>query len=104
MKGHVESIPWVYRASVRRQWPRDLHICFEEQELVSKWGEDAWLNHLGELVRLDSAYSSAALPELRGPEGTHAHVLARYQDFSELLRPVSMRIAGVTLKLPAAIR
>ena len=97
VKEHVESIPWVYRASVRRQWPRDLHIRFEEQELVSKWGEDAWLNHSGELVRLDSAYPSAALPELRGPEGTHAHVLARYQDFSELLRPGSMRIAGVTL-------
>ena len=48
-------------------------------------------------MRLDSAYPSAALPELRGPEGTHAHVLARYQDFSELLQPVSMRIVGLTL-------
>jgi cell division protein FtsQ len=97
MKEHVESIPWVYRASVRRQWPRDLHIRFEEQELVSKWGKDAWLNRSGELVRLDSAHPSDVLPELRGPEGTHAHVLARYQDFSELLRPVSVRIMGITL-------
>lgn len=97
VKERIESIPWVYRASVRRQWPRDLHIRFEEQELASKWGEDAWLNRSGELVRLDGAYASAALPELRGPEGTHTHVLARYRDFSELLQPASMRIASVTL-------
>ncbi len=97
MREHVESIPWVYRASVRRQWPRDLHIRFEEQELVSKWGEGAWLNHAGELVRLNSAYTAPDLPQLQGPEDTHAHVLARYQDFSKLLQPVTMRIVGVTL-------
>ena len=97
VKKHVESIPWVHRASVRRQWPRDLHIRFEEQELVSKWGEDAWLNHSGGLVRLNAAYIAPDLPQLQGPDGTHAHVLARYQDFSELLTPVSMRILGVTL-------
>ncbi|TDJ64419.1 MAG: FtsQ-type POTRA domain-containing protein [Proteobacteria bacterium] len=97
VKEHVESIPWVYRASVRRQWPRDLHIRFEEQKLVSQWGEGAWLNHAGELVRLNSAYTAPDLPQLQGPEDTHAHVLARYQDFSKLLQPVAMRIVGVTL-------
>ena len=97
VKGHVESIPWVYRASVRRQWPRDLYIRFEEQELVSKWGKDAWLNRSGGLVRLNAVYIASDLPQLQGPEGTHAHVFARYQDFKKLLRPVSMHIAAVTL-------
>ena len=97
VKQRVESVPWVYRVSVRRQWPRDLHIRFEEQELVSKWGKGAWLNHAGELVRLNAAYTAPDLPQLQGPEGTHTHVLARYQDFSKLLQPVAMRIVGVTL-------
>lgn len=97
VKQHVESIPWVYRASVRRQWPRDLHIRFEEQELVAKWGEDVWLNHSGELVRLNAQYVAHDLPQLQGPKGTHVQVLARYQDFSELLKPVALRIVDVTL-------
>lgn len=97
VKEHVESIPWVYRASVRREWPRDLHIRFEEQELVGKWGEDAWLNRSGELVRLNTAHTAPNLPRLQGPEATHAHVFAHYQDFRRLLQPVAIRIVGLTL-------
>ena len=60
-------------------------------------GGNVWLNRSGELVRLNTAHAAPELPQLQGPEGTHAHVLARYQDFRRLLRPVGIRIVGVTL-------
>ncbi|MFQ5936587.1 MAG: cell division protein FtsQ/DivIB, partial [Acidiferrobacterales bacterium] len=50
VKQRLESLPWVYRASVRRRWPRALHIRFSEQQLVARWGEHDWVNHAGELV------------------------------------------------------
>lgn len=93
----VESLPWVYGASVRRRWPRDLHIRFSEQRLVSRWGEDAWLNHSGGLVRLNAAYTSPGLPQLQGPEGTHAQVMARYRHFAKVLAPTGLYPKEVTL-------
>ena len=41
VKQRVQSLPWVYRASVRRAWPRDLHVEFLEQQIVARWGETA---------------------------------------------------------------
>lgn len=97
VKERVEAIPWVYRASVRRQFPRDVHIEFQEQELVATWTRGVWLNVSGELVELDAAYSAPELPKLQGPKGTHAQVFARYQDFSKILQSAAIRLAGVTL-------
>lgn len=95
IKAKVESLPWVYRASVRRKWPRDLHIHFSEQRFVARWGHDGWLNDVGELVKLGDL--SIELPRLSGPEGTHALVLARYQIINDILEPINLQPIAVTL-------
>ena len=54
-------------------------INFSEQQLVARWGEQAWLNEAGELLRLaDTSTADLDLPELNGPQGTHAHVITSY--------------------------
>ncbi len=98
IKARVEALPWIYRASVRRYWPRDLYINFNEQQLVARWGEQAWLNAAGELVRLpDTSTAGLDLPELNGPQGTHAQVLQYYHDFARQLQQSGLHINAVNL-------
>lgn len=97
VKAQVESLPWVYTASVRRRWPHHLHIRFTEQQLIARWGDTAWVNHAGELVRLGAVALSTPLPQLRGPDGTHADVLAHYRRFERALASVGLHAKAVTL-------
>ncbi|MFQ5994004.1 MAG: cell division protein FtsQ/DivIB [Acidiferrobacterales bacterium] len=97
IKTRVETLPWVYRASVRRQWPRDLHIHFTEQELVASWRDNVWLSRTGELVRLRKSVVSSSLPRLRGPEGTHTQVLAQYRDLSSKLNSLGLAVAALEM-------
>jgi cell division protein FtsQ len=97
VKARVESLPWVYRASVRRNWPRDLHIRLTEQRFVARWGDRAWLNQASELVRLRSGAPLERLPRLYGPAGTHTQVLTRYRSFSRALEPVGLKVTAITL-------
>jgi cell division protein FtsQ len=97
VKQTVEAIPWVYRASVRRNWPRDITIRFSEQELVARWGASAWLNRAGQAVVLPAGDASAALPLLQGPQGTQAQVLEHYARFSRILVPLGRQISALQL-------
>src|SRR6266571_400992 len=38
-----ESVPWVRRATVRREWPDQLIVEIEEHEALGTWGEDGRL-------------------------------------------------------------
>lgn len=98
IKARIEASPWIYRASVRRHWPRDLYITFSEQQLVARWGEQAWLNEAGELVRLpDASTAGLDLPELNGPQGTHAQVLHYYHNFARQLQQSGLRVSAINL-------
>ena len=70
VKTRVESLPWVYQASVRRQWPQDVHVRFTEQQLAAHWGDGAFLNQAGDVVRVTMNDPSVGLPQLEGPEGS----------------------------------
>lgn len=96
VKRRVEEIPWVHRVSVRRAFPQDLHVQFAEQRVVARWGEDAWLNASGEVVRVRDVDPSA-LPRLEGPDGTAVQVLAAYGDFRRALDGMGLSVAGASL-------
>lgn len=98
IKARMEELPWIYRASVRRYWPRDLYINFSEQQLVARWGEQAWVNEAGELVRLpDTSTAGLELPELNGPQGTHTQVLQYYREFARQLHSSGLQLSAVSL-------
>jgi len=97
VKGRVEAIPWVHRASVRRQFPNEITIRFSEQELVARWGEDAWVNASGEVARIPGAAVAGDLPRLAGPEGSSAEVLAAFRDFRAALAAGGLTLLGLEL-------
>ncbi|MEK7735404.1 MAG: FtsQ-type POTRA domain-containing protein [Pseudomonadota bacterium] len=85
VKQRVQSLPWVYRASVRRAWPRDLHVEFLEQQIVARWGERDWVNHAGEAVTLPRVTDLPKdMPWLHGPDGTSTEVLSLYQQLAPI--------------------
>jgi len=97
VQARVESLPWVFRASVRRHFPQDLHVRFTEQRLRARWGEDAWLNQAGEAVRIAGAGLPRDLPRLEGPPGTEAAVLERYDGLARILAGAGLDLRRLTL-------
>lgn len=97
VKARVESLPWVYRASVRRQWPQDVHVRFTEQQLAAHWGDGAFLNQAGDVVRVTLNDPAPELPRLEGPEGTGPQVLDHYRKLGQILAVAGLKLERITL-------
>lgn len=97
VKARVESLPWVYKASVRRQWPQDVYVRFTEQQLAAYWGDGAYLNQAGDVVHVKAADLPAEFPRLEGPEGTGAQVLEHYKSLGRILAAAGLKLERITL-------
>ncbi|MEK7717649.1 MAG: FtsQ-type POTRA domain-containing protein, partial [Pseudomonadota bacterium] len=97
VKARVEALPWVYKASVRRQWPQDVYVRFTEQQLAAYWSEGAFLNQAGDVVRVKAGDLPAEFPRLEGPEGTGAQVLEHYKSLGRILAAAGLKLERITL-------
>ncbi len=97
VRAKAQSVAWVYTADVRRHWPNGVHIRFTEQQLVARWGPDAWLNNDGETIDLHGRSGPAGLSVLSGPDGMQTRVLEHYRKLNEQLESAGLRIARLTL-------
>ena len=82
---HLESLPWVYSANVRRRWPNAVIIQIEEQRPIARWGSTGFLNHEGEYFSSEMAERWDGLAKLEGPDGSEARMMRRYQSLDALL-------------------
>lgn len=99
VKSTFEKLPWVRKAEVRRRWPDAIELRIEEHEAVAYWtvsdsGDARLVNAQGEIF---VAASSADMPQLDGPQGSAAWLLARHAEFSQLLQPMGARLVGLAL-------
>ncbi len=88
-----ESVPWVRRATVRREWPDQLIVALEEHEALGTWGEDGrLLSTKGDVftANLAEAEEDHALPEFDGPEGSEKEVLSRYGELRSWFAPLKL--------------
>lgn len=95
-----ETVPWVRRAMVRREWPNQLIVTLEEHKPLGTWGEDGRLISIkGDLftVNLDEAEEDGELPEFGGPSGSEKEVLARFHDMTQWFRPIALTPESVHL-------
>jgi cell division protein FtsQ len=95
-----EAVPWVRRASVRREWPNKLIVSLEEHEPLGTWGEDGRLLSVkGDVfvANLAEAEEDGDLPEFAGPEGSEKEVVARFQEFRDWFAPVNLAPDAVQL-------
>ncbi len=91
----VEAQPWIYRASVRKQWPNTLKIYLVEQQPVAQWNEDLLLNPYGDTF--SATADGLALPRLFGPGGSEKTALEGFNAMQSLLATVGIPIAELSL-------
>jgi cell division protein FtsQ len=96
-----ESVPWVRKATVRREFPNRLRVTLEEHRSSGFWGADSesrMVNSLGEVFEANAGDAEAEeLPRLVGAEGTSSNVLAMYRQLSKVLQPVDATIEQLEL-------
>jgi len=95
-----ESVPWVSKAAVRREWPNILIVKLEEHTPLGTWGEDGrLLSVTGEVftANLAEAEDDGDLAEFFGPDGSEKEVVARFKELREWLAPISLAPDSVRL-------
>ncbi|MBT0585528.1 cell division protein FtsQ/DivIB [Alteromonas oceanisediminis] len=85
----LEAQPWVYRASVRKQWPNKLTVFIVEQQAVAQWNDDLLLNPYGETF---SGGHVERLPRLYGPSGSEKTALQGYNAMQTILTGAALPI------------
>ncbi len=91
IKADLEALPWVYRATIKRQWPQSIEVWIYEQKPLTHWRERSFLNDKGEVFTPNEEIA-LSLPRLYGPLGSHLEVLHRYQKVNEQLKPYRMSV------------
>ncbi|MDB5966664.1 MAG: cell division protein FtsQ [Polaromonas sp.] len=94
-----ESVPWVRKAVVQRQFPDRLKVVLQEHQAIAYWGPEGdsrLVNSFGEVFEANQGeVESEELPQLNGPQGQSALVLEAYQ----MLFPLFDRLDTVLQRL-----
>ncbi|QIR15840.1 cell division protein FtsQ/DivIB [Shewanella aestuarii] len=93
----LENLPWVYKASVRREWPAKFKVTLQEQQAVAHWNGEAWLNVHGEVFNALAKPEVASLPMLSGPDDMAEEVLTNFIQLDELLKINGFQLASLHL-------
>jgi cell division protein FtsQ len=89
----LQSLPWVYEASVRRRWPNALELHVVEQLPIARWGKNGFLNHEGVVFQSTGEQKEwQELPLLRGPQGSSVELTAIYQQVNKILTPYKLLV------------
>lgn len=95
-----ESVPWVRRAMVRREWPNKLMVTLEEHRALGTWGHDGRLLSVqGDVftANLAEAEDDGVLLDFAGPEGSEKEVVARFHQFSHWFAPIALAPQALAL-------
>ena len=91
-----ETVPWVRRAVVRREFPNRLRVTLQEHRAVALWGEDGGsklVNSFGEVFEANVGdVEQDGLPRLGGPDGESALVLALYRALKPMFEPLDLAV------------
>ncbi len=97
-----ESVPWVRRAVVKREWPNRLAVRLEEYRAVAQWGGDDGASRLvsgfGEVFDANLGdVEDDHLPTLQGPEGSAPQLLAMLRRLAPVCERLDAQIETLAL-------
>ncbi len=94
---HLETLPWIETARVRRVWPDRLRIAVTSRSAVARWGGAAALTASGEIFAPPLTELPDPLPLLAGPPGSAEQVLGQYQILAPRLKQIGLRLDMLTM-------
>lgn len=93
VRSAFEAVPWVRKASVRREWPNQLIVALEEHVPLGTWGDDGrLLSTNGDVftANLAEAEEDGELAEFAGPAGSEKEVVARFGELHDWFAPANL--------------
>ena len=93
VRAAFEAVPWVHKATVRREWPNKLIVTVEEHEALGTWGDEGKLVSIkGDVftANLAEAEEDGDLPEFSGPDGSEKEVVACYRDLAKWFKNIGL--------------
>ncbi|WOG26171.1 cell division protein FtsQ/DivIB [Endozoicomonas sp. 8E] len=97
MRRAVLDMPWVRKASLRREWPDTLIVRLEERKPIARWQDDGLIDEDGEVFRPGSLEAFNKLPKLAGMEDRSEDVMQQYLAFSQVIRPLGVAVRELRL-------
>jgi len=96
-----ESVAWVRKAVVRRDFPNRLRVQLEEHKAVALWGADSeskLVNSFGEVFEANAGeVEQDDLPRLAGTDAQSGEVLAMYRALKPMFEPLDLAVDRLTL-------
>jgi len=94
LREELETLPWVYRVALRREWPDRLHVYFEEQTPIARWRKTALLNRYGEIFKpgLDEIQPEG-LPQIVGESGREKVLIDDFIRYDQMLSETGLVLA-----------
>lgn len=90
IRAQVESLAWVNRASIRKEWPDILRVFVVEQQPLAHWNpqsrEQALVNTEAQVFEADTSVLKQPLPSLQGPETAVVETVEQFRSVQQLLQ------------------
>jgi cell division protein FtsQ len=102
VRAAFESVPWVRKASVQREWPNKLRVTLEEHVVLGTWGDHGRLISVkGDVftANLAEAEDDADLVSLSGPDGSEREVLAQYTELKSRFQQIHLSPVAVSYSI-----
>ncbi|MPM35811.1 Cell division protein FtsQ [bioreactor metagenome] len=100
-KQEFESVPWIRKAQVRREFPNGLAVEIEEHQARAFWGAESsptLVNNFGQVFEAEADDDDdSKLPRLVGPEGRSLEMLQMYDQLTPMVKPLESPIDLVAL-------
>ncbi|MGB5446421.1 MAG: cell division protein FtsQ/DivIB [Psychromonas sp.] len=91
----IEDMPWVYSASIRKQWPNTIKIHVVEQSIIAIWNDKMLLNSNGEIIDASLEGAPGKYISLYGANEFAKQVLQTYVELEQLLKVNNFKIAAL---------
>ena len=93
----LEQLPWVHQVVVKRHWPNQIEIVVTEQLPIARWGDEAFVNHEGEVFAPEKVPQLPELPLLSGPEGSQLALMRLYMFMHGQLQPLRLEVRELVM-------
>ncbi|WED21428.1 cell division protein FtsQ/DivIB [Vibrio sp. JC009] len=93
----ITGLPWVARASIRKQWPDIIKVYLVEHKASAIWNGNSLLNETGDVFDADVGQLKEERIKLYGPAGSEHKVLQTWRKVEPLFSQLGLSLTSVVL-------